>query len=106
MSSSDLTQHPVSSAGPPFGCSNIADAAIACQDSLTSCSTISYLWDEWAENRLADFRLWDASIGASSKSGSSLEDRLISTPRMKSVILGLLNVLKVTIDEGRELGES
>ncbi|KAF2633129.1 hypothetical protein BU25DRAFT_406381 [Macroventuria anomochaeta] len=106
MSSSNLTQHPVSSADPPFGCSNIADAAIACRNSLTSCNTISYLWDEWAENRLADFRLWDASIGASSQSGSSLEDRLISTPHIKKVILSLLNVFKVTIDECREFGES
>ncbi|KAH8796746.1 hypothetical protein BGZ57DRAFT_19983 [Hyaloscypha finlandica] len=86
------------------GLLNIADATTACRNSLTECLAIESLREEWAEDRLADFKLWDASVGASSNKKASLEERLILKPHVRNVVLDLLIVLKSTIDQCRELG--
>ncbi|GAM36942.1 hypothetical protein TCE0_022r06437 [Talaromyces pinophilus] len=83
---------------------NIAEATTACQNSLTECLAIESLREEWAEDRLADFKLWDASVGASSNKKASLEERLILKRHVRNVVLDLLIVLKSTIDQCRELG--
>ncbi|KAF2683624.1 hypothetical protein K458DRAFT_39983 [Lentithecium fluviatile CBS 122367] len=86
------------------GILSIADAAAACRESLTECLAIESLREEWAEDRLADFKLWDAGVGASSNKKASLEERLILKPHVRNVVLDLLIVLKSTFDQCRELG--
>jgi len=83
---------------------SIADATAACRQSLTECLAIKSLKEDWAEDRLADFKLWDAGVGASSNRKASLEERLMLKPHVRNVVLDLLIVLKSTIDQCRELG--
>ncbi|CAN9439569.1 unnamed protein product [Alternaria alternata] len=44
------------------GSQNIVDATKACRDSFARCPVIKGLGINWAEDRLADFKLWDASV--------------------------------------------
>lgn len=82
----------------------IADTTIACRKSLVDCLDVQSLKDDWAEDRLADFMLWDAGVGASSVGKSSLEERPGIKRHVRDVILDLLLVLKSTIDQCLELG--
>lgn len=82
----------------------ISVATVACRQSLVECLDVQSLKDDWAEDRLADFMLWDAGVGASSGEKSSLEERLVLKPHVRNVVLDLLLVLKSTVDECLELG--
>lgn len=39
---------------------------------------------EWAENRLADFNIWAAGVGASAKQKASPEERLAFEPQVRT----------------------
>lgn len=84
----------------------IASAANACRDSLARCLDIESLRSEWAEHRLADFNLWDLSVGASCEPSktSSLEKRLKNKEHIRDAIMGLLRALKMAIDHCKNLG--
>ncbi|CAN9480079.1 unnamed protein product [Alternaria alternata] len=81
------------------GSQNIVDATKACRDSFARCPVIKGLGINWAEDRLADFKLWDASVGASSNRNTSLDKRLDFKPHIRNVVVDLLTVLKSTIDQ-------
>jgi hypothetical protein len=83
---------------------SIAVATAACRRSLTKCLAIRSLEGDWAEDRLADFKLWDAGVGASTSRKASLEERLMSKPHLRTAVLNILLVLNTTIDRCRELG--
>jgi hypothetical protein len=71
----------------------ISKAAILCRHKLEECLEIESLASQnWAENRLADFNLWDAGLGASSAEEPSLEARLAGKPHIGKVLLNLLIV--------------
>lgn len=73
----------------------ICEATNATRHTLTECTSIKPLMvNEWAENRLMDFNLWDAGVGASLKSHACLDERLITQPAVQTVVLGLLSALK------------
>lgn len=58
---------------------NVAPITRICLRKFESCLSISSLrQDEWAENRLAEFRFWIASVGALAPSKASLDYRLES----------------------------
>ncbi|KAK5449518.1 Calmodulin-dependent protein kinase cmk2 [Exophiala xenobiotica] len=64
-------------------------ATRACRQSFTECLSIRGLMeDEWAENRLADFNLWDAGVGASAHPLASLDRRLMSQPEAYAIVHG------------------
>lgn len=86
--------------------STIADATIACRVGLELCMDIEVLKSQgWAENRLADFNVWDSGLGASSNRRASLEDRLASKPQVRTVVSNLLVLYKYSIDMCREIGK-
>ena len=58
----------------------------------------------WAENRLADFNLWVAGVGASAKRRASLDERLALEPEVRAVVTNLLITLKVLVEKCKELG--
>ena len=91
-------------AGDDYVYNSIAEAALACRQSFQKCLTVASLPPEWAENRLADFKLWEAGIGAYSTRGLSLDERLESKPQIREVVLNLLCALKSTIDQCRDMG--
>lgn len=95
---------PNPSTGDSDGAQSIADATNACRNSFTRCPVIEGLGINWAEDRLADFKLWDASVGASSNKDISLDKRLGSKPHIRNVVVDLLTVLESTIDQCRVLG--
>lgn len=47
----------------------------------------------WAENRLSDFNLWDAGVGARVAAPNSLDLRLRNDPLAKKVVVGSLSTL-------------
>lgn len=52
----------------------IYNAAALCRLSLEDCLTVESLREHgWAENRLADFNLWAAGVGASAPTQASLD---------------------------------
>ncbi|KAF8866589.1 hypothetical protein BDZ45DRAFT_578657, partial [Acephala macrosclerotiorum] len=84
---------------------SIFDATDACRRSFEDCLTITSLTDqEWAENRLADFNLWTAGVGASVKSRASLDERLAFEPEVRALVVNLLTTLKAFVEQCKELG--
>jgi len=61
---------------------------------------------QWAENRLADFTLWDTGIGASAHDKVSLDHRLASQPETQDVVLSLLRTLAVEADRCLQQGSA
>lgn len=60
--------------------------------------------EAWAENRLFDFNLWAAGVGASAKLTASLDYRLASQPEGRIVVMGFLSALLAALEECKELG--
>ena len=83
----------------------IADATIACRKSLKQCTEIEALKQHsWAENRLADFNIWDSGLAACSSGQASLENRLILKPQLRSAVLSLLLLYQQSVNFCIELG--
>jgi hypothetical protein len=83
----------------------ISEATAACRQSFEECLPMGNLMDkEWAENRLADFNLWAAGVGASAKQKASLEERLAFEPDVRAVVLNLLIMLRKFVEQCREFG--
>ncbi|KAL3293052.1 Pfs NACHT and Ankyrin domain protein [Colletotrichum asianum] len=77
-----------------FLSNSIAAVAAKCRDSLLQCTNIPTLMQlEWAENRLAEFKLWTATTGALAGDAASLDARLITEPDTKDLVNGLLVLL-------------
>jgi hypothetical protein len=82
----------------------ISEATNATRHTLEECTSIKTLMvNEWAENRLMDFNLWAAGVGASLTSRACLDERLISQPAVRTVVLGLLSALKAFAQDCIEL---
>ena len=81
-------------------------ASSACRQSLEDCLAItSLIKNEWAENRLAEFNLWAAGVGASAvKQRNSLYKRLAVETDVRDVVTNLLITLKAFVEECKKLG--
>lgn len=65
-----------------------------CTRLLESCSLSPRLSEnDWAQNRLDDFKLWSAGINATAPGHASLEWRLRSRSDIREVVLGFLGEL-------------
>lgn len=85
---------------------DIFHATKACRWSLQDCQSIEALMDGgWAENRLADFNLWAAGVGASARTEVSLDWRLHFQPKARLVLTSLLVTLKKFIEQCKDLCE-
>jgi hypothetical protein len=85
---------------------DIASTTINCRRSLERCTYIRSLNnDGWAENRLADFNVWDAGLGASSSRRASLEDRLALKTHVRIAVLNLLILYYNAIEVVKDLGK-
>jgi hypothetical protein len=79
---------------PRAGPDSIFDAAAICRAQLEQCDTRPALnEDHWARNRLADFSLWNAGVGATAKKHMSLDVRLQNDDAARSVVIGILSTL-------------
>ena len=84
---------------------SILDATQACLRSFNECLTVPVLRHrEWVENRLADFSLWAAGVGASAKERLSLDSRLVCEPGMRTVVIDLLKTLIVYVHQCKTIG--
>jgi hypothetical protein len=89
----------------PNNDSALYDATAACRESLVDCGKVNKLMDDrWAALRLADFNLWAAGIGVSARHKASLDARLSLTPDVRDVVARILQMLKLRVDDCRELG--
>lgn len=59
---------------------------------------------EWAENRLAEFKLWTATTGALAGDAASLDARLITEPDTKDLVNGLLVLLAQCLEKCKRFG--
>lgn len=85
----------------------IFNATASCRASLQECQSVEVLAAHgWAENRLADFNLWAAGVGASVLTQASLDWRLHFQPQVRIVLASLLVTLKLFVEHCKELGES
>ena len=81
------------------------DATERCRDALGGCaSTARLMKGQWAENRLADFNLWAAGVGASTSGPACLDSRLSSDEVARHAVFGLLSSLEGHIRECERLG--
>ncbi|OTA57630.1 hypothetical protein K449DRAFT_131949 [Hypoxylon sp. EC38] len=84
---------------------NISQAASKCKDALKSCLDIELLmYEEWAENRLADFNLWAAGSGVFASQKASLDHRLSGQPSLLSLVATSLTLLNDYIEECKVVG--
>ena len=76
------------------GFTHIRELTQNCRDKLRASIRFKELMkDHWAENRLSDFNLWDASIGASARSPNSLDYRLKDDHMARKVLSDALEAL-------------
>lgn len=86
--------------------SSIAELADQCRRSLEACTQNEALMQyEWAENRLAEFKLWAAGTGAFASDKASLDARLSANWETKSIIKNLLILLTSCINKCQTIGE-
>ncbi|KAH8645082.1 hypothetical protein IG631_02546 [Alternaria alternata] len=65
-----------------------------CRDNLRRFTQVEVLMENhWAENRLSEFNLWDASTGASVQPPNSLDLRLRYDPQARKILLESLEAL-------------
>jgi len=85
---------------------DIYHATKACRRSLEECQSVTPLMEGgWAENRLGDFKLWAAGVGASARTRASLDWRLHFQPQTRIVVAGLLVTLRQLVELCKDLGE-
>jgi hypothetical protein len=81
------------------------DATAACRKSFAEGVKVDKLMeDKWATLRLADFNLWAAGTGASARHKASLDARLSLKPDIRDMVAKILQMLKSSVDDCRELG--
>ncbi|KAL5085882.1 hypothetical protein Trisim1_009796 [Trichoderma cf. simile WF8] len=82
---------------------SISELADECRQILQACIQVETLMeDEWAENSLANFRLWAAGLGIFAGK-DSLDERLSVDLLTRNVVKGLLILLKGLIDNCKAL---
>lgn len=85
--------------------SSISEAAGICLQSLQDCVRLPALMHhEWAENRLAEFKLWAASVGAFAGDRASLDMRLATEWDTKSLVINMLVLLHGCIETCQMFG--
>jgi hypothetical protein len=98
-------EHHLSADGGPVG-SSIAEVTGQCRESLQDCLHCSPLMRyEWAENRLAEFKLWAAGTGALASDRASLDVRLAIESETKKLVVNILILLRACIERCRQAGE-
>lgn len=84
---------------------SISELADECRQSLQACIQVEILMEyEWAENNLANFRLWAAGLDVFAGK-ESLDERLSVDLSTRDLIKNLLILLKGLIDNCKALGE-
>jgi hypothetical protein len=81
------------------------DATVSCRKGFAECVKVDKLMEgRWATLRLADFNLWAAGIGASTRHKASLDARLSLRLDVRDVVAKILQMLRSSIDDCRGLG--
>lgn len=82
---------------------SIYEATLACCQVLRDSAAVPAL-QEWAENCLADLKLWANGAGALKVGKASLDSRLTSNPDAKVFVVNLLGMLQAFIEGCVETG--
>ncbi|KAF2009060.1 hypothetical protein BU24DRAFT_497614 [Aaosphaeria arxii CBS 175.79] len=86
---------------------SIQEAVARCRLELELCvKSVKLNEKHWADNRLSDFNLWDAGVGASDKYSRSLDFRLRNDSAARNVVIGTIQILLAWVKESRNLGIS
>ena len=84
----------------------LARSTLRCRKSFETCLTASSAADkEWLINRLADFDLWAAGIGAAVDHSGSLDHRLKDRSDLAEVISTLIETIYKTTAQMVGLGD-
>lgn len=85
---------------------SISEAARNCLQSLQECLHLPLLMHhEWAENRLAEFKLWADGVGAFASDRASLDMRLAMEWETKNLVMSILILLQGCIETCISAGE-
>ncbi|KAI4657230.1 uncharacterized protein J4E79_007847 [Alternaria viburni] len=78
-----------------------------CQQEFRTCAEVPALTEKhWAENRLADFNLWGAWVGASAEEPNSLELHLYHDSEAQKVVISTLSILIAWLRKCKEVAET
>ncbi|KAF9890246.1 hypothetical protein FE257_006158 [Aspergillus nanangensis] len=78
----------------------IFDATARCRRAFQEATHIPRLMQqEWAEDRMAEFNLWAAGVGASVTGKASLDDRLCANQETQTIITNLLLMLEILLHQ-------
>ena len=85
----------------------IRSAALVCRQRLVVCAKTPVLTEKhWAQNRLADFNLWDAGVGASVYDPNSLDLRLGHDRSARKLVIGTLSALSAWLQKCIEIAKA
>ncbi|KAI9769138.1 MAG: hypothetical protein M1840_004489 [Geoglossum simile] len=89
------------------GSFTILAAARECRLKLRECAGVpDPKLSLWAENRLSDFNLWDAEVGASARGSNSLDLRLQNDDSARNVVFGSLKTLAAWAAKCKDLEDA
>jgi hypothetical protein len=78
-----------------------------CRLQLQECAAAPEFADyQWAENRLSDFNLWDAGVGATAGAANALDTRLKDDLAARNVVISSINTLAAWARKWKQLAES
>jgi hypothetical protein len=70
-----------------------------CRNRLHECASEEQNTEShWAQNRLSDFNVWDAGVGASARQSHSLEVRLRDDKTARKLVISALSTLKTWLE--------
>jgi hypothetical protein len=86
-------------AGQPRATATISIIAQHCRHKLHECVRVQRVTGlHWAQNRLSDFNVWDAGVGASARQSQSLEVRLRDDDTATEFVVSALSTLRAWLD--------
>jgi hypothetical protein len=87
-------------AGIEGATNHLREAAYSCRDGLDRCLGIEALQRfEWAENRIAEFKLWASTTGVFAGAKASLDTRLALEVETKNLVRKLLMMLRDCVEQ-------
>lgn len=87
--------------------SSIGDVAWQCRAALQQCVAIPVLMElEWAENRLAEFKMWAQTTGAFAGEKASLDARLALEPDVQNLVMSMLILLHGCVERCEKLSQT
>lgn len=92
---------------PAYDTATIRAVTQECQEAFRACTEVPALTEtHWADNRLVDFNLWGARVGAIAEEPNSLELYLHHDSEAQKVVISTLSLLTAWLRKCKEVAET